>query len=827
MCTKQTFLRTFVVAAIMLLIMPATMWAASTFGGGSGTITDPYQIYNPRHFVELSDEVKAGNTFEGVYFRLEMSVDFTMWGRIPPIGGQYYTENGATGNRRFCGTFLGNGHTLYNVTITEDPDYVGIFGFLGYGGYVSDLNIDGNSSFTGTGSVGAIVGFADNNTYIFNCTVGENVVVKVHPNAAAYNYKPSSFGGIVGTNLGRVSGCVSKATVSVSGIDKTSKLGGIAGYVGSGARVDRNYFLGTVEGTNSVGDIAGVGNGNINYCYYNTANRHGGVNGADTDGANWMGTVTLADGVSAALPQATFADDSKSYFAAGKYMLLTLDYTAPDGSTVGNGTATYMANDIVIGETERAGRAYYEFTMPDENVTITASVTYTTSWEGDGTASAPYLIKTADDLNCLAHLVNDGNDFTGTHFRVANDINVNRQVLIPVGTETSPFNGIFNGNFSTISNISHNCTRDNQGLFGHVGPLGQVSSISVAGSDIVGNGKSNIGVIAGKCAGTITMCNVASDVTITDGNSCVGGIMGYMYGGSVSHSTDSASVRATDAVGGIVGCVHGDAEITECYNYGSISADTGCGGIVGRRSGGSPSVTGCVNYGEISANNLTGGIAGSLDSGSITDCLNFGSVSNGTDCGGIVGNTLETELSNNYWTGSCTVGGISGTDVKGRAMRGYTVTTGRDDIFLQQFPLDDELGNFVGITYDGIFYLGAGETTRLLIDRTDDAPAGQFVASAGTLSELPSDEYYGDDSQFYLLTMPEHGQDIVISIDAVVIPGDVNGNGKLDVSDVVSLANHVMGESPDHFVNEAANVNGDENIDVSDVVSLSTLVMGN
>ncbi len=37
MCTKQTFWRTFVAVAIMLLTMPATMWAASTFGGGDGT----------------------------------------------------------------------------------------------------------------------------------------------------------------------------------------------------------------------------------------------------------------------------------------------------------------------------------------------------------------------------------------------------------------------------------------------------------------------------------------------------------------------------------------------------------------------------------------------------------------------------------------------------------------------------------------------------------------------------------------------------------------------------------------------------------------------
>ncbi len=59
-----------------------------------------------------------------------MSVDFKMWGQIPPIGGQYYTENSATGNRRFCGTFLGNGHTLtlpFDVELNGKPTQSGIY----------------------------------------------------------------------------------------------------------------------------------------------------------------------------------------------------------------------------------------------------------------------------------------------------------------------------------------------------------------------------------------------------------------------------------------------------------------------------------------------------------------------------------------------------------------------------------------------------------------------------------------------------------------------------------------------------------------------------
>ena len=56
--------------------------------------------------------------------------------------------------------------------------------------------------------------------------------------------------------------------------------------------------------------------------------------------------------------------------------------------------------------------------------------------------------------------------------------------------------------------------------------------------------------------------------------------------------------------------------------------------------------------------------------------------------------------------------------------------------------------------------------------------------------------------------------------------GDVNGDGIVDVADVVALANYVMGETPEGFNVDVSNINGDEIIDVSDVVALANIVMG-
>ncbi len=56
--------------------------------------------------------------------------------------------------------------------------------------------------------------------------------------------------------------------------------------------------------------------------------------------------------------------------------------------------------------------------------------------------------------------------------------------------------------------------------------------------------------------------------------------------------------------------------------------------------------------------------------------------------------------------------------------------------------------------------------------------------------------------------------------------GDVTGDGNLDVTDVVAIANYVMGDSPGTFVVENADVSGDGNVDITDVVKLANIVMG-
>lgn len=57
------------------------------------------------------------------------------------------------------------------------------------------------------------------------------------------------------------------------------------------------------------------------------------------------------------------------------------------------------------------------------------------------------------------------------------------------------------------------------------------------------------------------------------------------------------------------------------------------------------------------------------------------------------------------------------------------------------------------------------------------------------------------------------------------IPGDINGDGKVDVSDYIGIANNIMGNTPNGFNERAADVDNNGIIDVSDYVGVANLII--
>ena len=744
---------------LLLLAMTTAAQAQTAFGGGSGTEPDPYLIYTTDHLDQLAADVNNGNMYENTYFKLVNDLDYT--GKTyTPIGGAIIDYGAGFWFMEFRGIFLGNYKSINNVNINSEDSYCGLFGYVGEGGQIYALTLGGNSSITSIGLAGGIAGLTGSNGVLSHCHVGENVMISVHPIAAGSAYGPDCFGGIAGISRGYIRGCSSRATVTNGGIAKTENLGGIVGKLVSGGGVENCVFLGAVNASLSlhVGDVVGYSNGNLYNNYYHTSPRNGGVDGNDTDGAKWMGTVTFGEHVSGYLYPyyITFMDGSTPYCGAGGDVYVkNMNYDTPAGYIVAS--VTYSANGVALVEVG----SDYRFTMPDADVTITGSATIKrdigySDWMTINIPTQAYTgnpltpsVAVTDHMTGSPVTLVEGTDYTVTlpdggctdwgNYTITitgiGDFGGQTTAVFTVthtgsGTETDPYIILTTDDLDALA-ASVNGGDDKSGLFFRL----------EADLDYSGKTYTPIGTNDNRFRGTFEGLGHSIDnVVINQPGQDYQGLFGVIGdGGTVMNLILGAGSSITGKV-----CV---------------------GSIVGYIVNGT--LSGCVNKASVSGTDLVGGIVGYSQHSAVSNNFNLGAVSGGMYSGGIIGAyRYYLFFSNNYYAGACNKPGIEGTDKAGQAMRGWVVSAA-DGIFVQQMP--DEDFNFTGITYDGIIYLGAGQTGHFIVGRIDGS-AGNFAASAGTLTPVSS-EYFTEN--YYALAMPTEGQDVVIaSTDiALTVPG--------------------------------------------------------
>jgi len=103
-----------------------------------------------------------------------------------------------------------------------------------------------------------------------------------------------------------------------------------------------------------------------------------------------------------------------------------------------------------------------------------------TNFSGDGTADSPFLIQNADNLALLATLVNaNTGTYPSAHYRLtANICLAHIDNWTPIGTNTNRFEGVFDGDGHTISNLRIT-SGGNRGLFGYIGLNGTVRNVAL------------------------------------------------------------------------------------------------------------------------------------------------------------------------------------------------------------------------------------------------------------------------------------------------------------------------------------------------------------
>ncbi len=120
-----------------------------------------------------------------------------------------------------------------------------------------------------------------------------------------------------------------------------------------------------------------------------------------------------------------------------------------------------------------------------------------------------------------------------------------------------------------------------------------------------------------------------------------------------------------------------------------------------------------------------------------------------------------------------------------------------------------------GSLYDETFTGNDGEIATLTVKIAENMSDGDYpiILKNMKLTETDINNYYQTDYVKSTLTIKSYTL------------GDINSDQKIDVSDYIGIANHILGNTPDGFVVKAADVNLDGNIDVSDYIGVANIIL--
>nr|WP_301850861.1 hypothetical protein [uncultured Prevotella sp.] len=213
---------------------------------------------------------------------------------------------------------------------------------------------------------------------------------------------------------------------------------------------------------------------------------------------------------------------------------------------------------------------------------------------------------------------------------------IDEQSWVPIGNSNKPYQGTFDGNGKTITNLYINASQVNMGLFGYTYE-GTIKNLTFEYANVT-NTNSYAGVLVGNAFWRSTLQNIKiSNTCQIKGGNYTGGIAGSLDG-NASNCVNYATVQGKEDVGGFFGYYSRTGNsMTACANYGNVTATSNTvGGLVGYYSSGT--IQDCANYGNIEGTNNVGGMAGYVSKGKMQNVFCYGNVSatNNTKRGGMV-----------------------------------------------------------------------------------------------------------------------------------------------------------------------------------------------
>ncbi len=621
--------------------------------GGEGTAINPYLLFDVYGL-------------QGMAYA-PMSNSYKLIAHIDASSTQHWNSGKGfatvgSGSVSYTGTFDGNNMTIDRLSILRpSEEFVALFGTnegtiknltvsnvqisggietaaiagRNYMGTISGVSVTG--TITGSGAItGAIA--AENLSSIENCR-----------NQATIRGQTYS-GGIAGRNAG------SNATIGNSTnsgvVDATMIVGGIVGQNYQGTVTNSNNN-GTVSGT--VSHIGGIVGSNENYAVASNNLNTGTVTGptyvGGIAGHNSLATVSSSTNTGKIKATAYYA------YLGG---IVGNNYYAVIDKSLNTGTiSSANSNAYYIGGIAGGNRYYSQITNSENRANISGG----TSIGG---------IAGLSDASTYQNVINTGT-ITGSYHvggLVGSDANGSIVNGYNSGTVTANGTGGNVGGLIGMAQISYSITSSSNtgtisGVYNVGGLAGSFSNGSINQSTnsgtVTATNTASGGIVGNLTNGTLN--NVLNTATIS-GKSIVGGLAGYINGPTITNSTNSGTVIASNSyAGGIVGMNSStsmrNATLSHCLNTGIISAgDYFAGGLVGYSSYGN--LLDSTNQGAVTAIHIAGGIVGRAERSTLDRVQNTASISSEISTGGLAAELSYSTLRNSSNSGKVSSGNTGG-----------------------------------------------------------------------------------------------------------------------------------------------------------------------
>ncbi len=693
---------------------------------GSGTHADPYLLCNAAQLANIGTTPAALSSV----FKLMGDIDLAPYYAAPNaqfrIGacGAGGCSSWDPGVANFTGVFDGGGHTISNFAFSS-PGTRGV-GFISNtwtGAQIRNLNLT-NVSVSGGPQTGGLIGASFSAT-VHNVSVSGTVTGNDETIGGLVGHAyhlvlgNSSFSGSVSSSGQAVGGLLglmedssifsSRSSGAVSSLGR--RAGGLVGWMSglTPSRISNSYSTASASGTSEVGGLVGgyeTTRGMIQKSYST-----GLVSGSSFDVGGLVGradaSTQIKDSYTTSNVNGTTGSGSVGYLVGAANGSISNSYyfggATCDSTGVGGACGTAGLSHALLSSFYDKSNAplsswddlassadglndYWSFDGAGHpRVWLETAASFTPAFSsGSGQRTDPYIVTSVTEFN----KIDQNPRYMNLNFRLANNLDFLSGEFKQVGGTAAAFSGVFDGNGSSLSNISNlKPSEDAVGVFGILGANGRIENLRVNNATI--SGRAEVGGVIGlvdssnvvnviATGGSVTASDensggvfgrgtkaaiekVGSNLSVT-GQNYVGGVGGNSFAGSLIQSFGKGNVSGVDRVGGVLGW-QSVATFDDNYSTGNVvSTGSMAGGLIGESQS---DIYRSYSTSQVTGVSRVGGAVGDAGNTRLEDVFVTGNVSgtSGTaEVGFLVGASTAPTFSNAYyWTGaSCDSTGVGG-----------------------------------------------------------------------------------------------------------------------------------------------------------------------